>query len=125
MVFNNSVAQGVQFASALEIQLCDQLEGILPNQTTNLDNSPDGLAIKIATKDFGTNDKTISSLEYPNKICERTPFKLKSDYAYYNPVTVRQLSLEKFRCKKLWRHVNTIREPCLMYLGSHCHPFVA
>ena len=63
MKFNDSVVQCVQFVSAFHIQLCDQLEEVLPNLTTNLHNSPDGMAIKIATEDTGTNDKTISSLE--------------------------------------------------------------
>ena len=54
----------------MDIQLSDQLEEVLPNQTTDLDNSPDGMASKI-----GTN-------------------------FYYNPVIVRQLSLEKIQVQE-------------------------
>ena len=39
----------------MDIQLCDQLEEVLPNQTTNLNNTPDGIASKIATEDTDTN----------------------------------------------------------------------
>ena len=53
MMFNDSVVQCVQFVSALDIQLCDQLNEVLPNQTTDIDNSPDGMASKIATEDTG------------------------------------------------------------------------
>ena len=57
MMFNDSVVHFVQLVSASAIQLCDQLEDVLSNQTTNLDNIHDGMAIKIATEDTGTNDK--------------------------------------------------------------------
>ena len=78
MMFNYSVNQCVQFVSALDNKLCDQLTEVFLNQTTDIDNSPDGMASKNATEDTGTN-------------------------FYYNPVTVRQLSLEKIQVGEGWK----------------------
>ena len=55
MMFIDSVVHCFQFVSALDIELCDQLKEVLPNQTTDLDNSPDGMASQIDTEETGTN----------------------------------------------------------------------